>query len=160
MLHTLKRALEAEGDGRFGPFGGADAENTSGGGTQTDLLLILGAPPDGSLGRITVLSGREAARRPLPGAEGLITYGLSQKDTLTVSSAVDRDLALALQREIVDLRGRRVDRQELLLRRPPYLGLEQTMACVGGLLALGIPPEDIPAILPAQRPSRLKMFAP
>ncbi len=113
---------------------------------DVDILLVEGEEPPDISCRRAVLPGQRAGALPVR-AEGVVTYGLSGKDTLTVSSSVDRAMALALQREIVDIGGRRVDRQEILVNRPSHMGVLQTLACVGGLLILGVDPERIPELL-------------
>jgi len=141
VFHAMKRALGEDGQYELTcmgePFGPP---------LKADVLLVAGETPPETHCRVAVVPG-ESAPLPIRAAEGVVTYGLSQKDTLTISSTVDKDMALALQREILDVNGGRTDRQEILLRRPPHLGLEQTLACVGGLLALGVEAEKIPSLL-------------
>ena len=141
VFHTMKRALGADSSYVFSQVGHSSHQPL-----KTDVLVAAGETPPETICRVAVISGGDAPP-PIEAAEGVVTYGLSHKDTLTISSTVDKDMALALQREIMDVRGHRTDRQELLLRRPPHLGLEQTLACVGGLLALGVGTERIPALL-------------
>jgi hypothetical protein len=95
--------------------------------------------------RIAILPGADAGAWRVRAGE-VITYGLSSRDTLTLSSTADNRLALAVQREIVDVTGRRVDRQEITLRRPPRLELWQCLACVGALLAAGVEPAGLPPL--------------
>ena len=89
-----------------------------------------------------------------PGGDGLgttlkipskwvVSYGLSTRDSLTVSS-LEPDLAvLALQRELVSLSGTVIEQQELPLPIPPGIGAQGVMALYGSLLILGVPPERL-----------------
>jgi len=49
-------------------------------------------------------------------AERVVTYGLSDRNTVALSSAGENGLLLALQREIVGLDGRRIGQRELIVR--------------------------------------------
>jgi hypothetical protein len=110
------------------------------------LVAVPGFRTDrGFESRIAILPGTDAGAWRIRAGE-VITYGLSARDTLTLSSAADDRLALAVQREIVDVTGRRVDRQEITLRRPPRLELWQCLACVGTLLAAGVAPARLPPL--------------
>ena len=140
VYHALRRALDGNGRYKLISLAGVPEKPET-----FDVLLSVGEHPPQADCRVAVVSGQSAP--PPLGAEQVVTYGLSPKDTLTISSAVDRDIALALQREIVDVLGRRTDRQEILLTRPTHLGLEQTLACAGGLLALGVEAGHIPQML-------------
>lgn len=83
---------------------------------------------------------------PLRGcaAPSVVSYGPSPRDTLTFSSLRAGGMVLALQREIVTLDGRRVERQELALpvRGEPLL----TLAWAGTLLLAGAEPETLPSL--------------
>ena len=116
----------------------------------TDGWLAL--PPEASstalCGLFMLGPGVPAARRPgrvkclaaiLPGADSAamggrletpcaVTYGLSSRDTLTLSSLSGREAVVALQREVVDLSGRCHERQEWLVVMPPGLGRMQMLA--------------------------------
>ena len=81
-------------------------------------------------------------------AEGLtaswaVSFGLSPKDTLTLSSLEEKTIHLALQREIVTLTGQRLDPQEFPLNRQDHTALCQVLACVGVQLLLGIEPGEV-----------------
>lgn len=81
-------------------------------------------------------------------AEGLtaswaVSFGLSPKDTLTLSSMGEETIHLALQREIVTLTGQRQDPQEFPLDRQNHSALCQVLACVGVQLLLGIEPGEV-----------------
>jgi len=146
VFHVLRRVLGEDIRCRRAPWNGIPEPLP-----KSDVFIVAGEQVSPSRCRAAVVPGES---EPTPLADYVVTYGLSQRDTLTISSAVDRDVVLALQRDLVDVRGRRTDRQEILLRRPAHLGLGQTLACVGGFLVLGIEIEKIPGLLATgqQRP--------
>ena len=74
----------------------------------------------------------------------VVSYGPSRRDTLTVSSLRDGGMVLALQREVVTLTGRRMERQELAL--PVRRELMLTLAWAGTLLLAGAEPEALPGL--------------
>ncbi|MDR2671016.1 MAG: hypothetical protein LBC26_04780, partial [Oscillospiraceae bacterium] len=93
-LLSGRRALRAHPDGAYYR---ADA-----------LVAVPGFRTDRDFeSRIAILPGADAGAWRVRAGE-VITYGLSARDTLTLSSAADDRLALAVQREIVDVAGRRV----------------------------------------------------
>ncbi len=100
-----------------------------------------------------VLSGGHE-QLPAPDAACVVTCGLSHQDSLTPSSVVDHDLSLALQREIMTLAGARLERQEILLTRPSFLSLDNTMALTAALLVLGVSPGEVAGLVEgAKKPS-------
>ncbi|MEG2421383.1 MAG: hypothetical protein RSB55_07515 [Oscillospiraceae bacterium] len=110
-----------------------------------DLLVI--APNAVGLGgtaaitcRVALLPGG-AARSCTLRAESAVSYGLSPKDSITLSSVEGEQICIALQRELVTVGGTIVERQELVL---PYPAETETpthfMAQVGALLLLGCSP--------------------
>jgi len=67
----------------------------------------------------------------------VVSYGLSGKDSITVSS-LEKDMAvLALQRELMTLQNQVIERQELPVRLPDESNSEEVMAAYGSLLLLG-----------------------
>ena len=76
-------------------------------------------------------------------AETVITYGLSPRDSLTLSSREGDTLWAALQRELVTVDGRVVERQEFPLRLEPGAGELPSLAAAGALLLLGVSPEEL-----------------
>lgn len=74
-------------------------------------------------------------------APAAVSYGPSPRDTLTFSSLAGDGMVLSLQREVVTLTGRRLDRQELPLpcRGDPLTAL----AWAGTLLLAGVAPGDL-----------------
>ena len=110
-----------------------------------------GSGPAHCSGRITLAAGglpRAAERRRqlptgcrtvlLPGGAGAalragpaaaVSYGTGPRDTLTLSSREGRQLWCAIQRELVTVEGRVVERQELPLRLPDHMS---PPVCAGG----------------------------
>lgn len=79
-------------------------------------------------------------------AKCLVTYGMSSKDTITVSSAKDT-LMLSVQRELIDLSGKRTEIQEIRLHPLFQENQEYIMAAAGVLLLSGIPAAGLGAVL-------------
>ena len=79
------------------------------------LSCALVIPTDFPLENISALDAKQ-----------VITYGVSGQSTLTVSSILDNGAVMALQREIVDITGRRVGRQEV--KRVSNKGIERLLA--------------------------------
>lgn len=76
-------------------------------------------------------------------AESAVSYGTSPRDTITVSSVEGGQICIAIQRELVTVRGGVVDRQELVLALPQELEPLPFLAAAGTLLLLGVPAEQI-----------------
>lgn len=76
-------------------------------------------------------------------AASAVSYGASPRDTLTLSSREGDILWAALQRELVTVYGRVVERQEFPLRLDPGAGELPSLAAAGALLLLGVPPEGL-----------------
>lgn len=78
-----------------------------------------------------------------PRAASAVSYGVSPRDSLTISSREGGALWAALQRELVTVDGRVVERQEFPLRVEPETGELPALAAAGALLLLGVPPEKL-----------------
>lgn len=76
-------------------------------------------------------------------AASAVSYGASPRDSLTLSSREGDTLWAALQRELVTVDGRVVERQEFPLRLEPGAGELPSLAAAGALLLLGVPPEEL-----------------
>ena len=76
-------------------------------------------------------------------AASAVSYGLSPRDSLTLSSREGERLWCALQRELVTLDGAVVERQEFPVLPPPALEPLSALAAAGALLLLGVPPERL-----------------
>ena len=73
----------------------------------------------------------------------VVSYGLSGKDSITLSSLEPGFAVLALQRELVTLEGKVVEQQEIPLSFSQSLDSQGLMAVYGSLLVLGKKPEAI-----------------
>ncbi|MDE6259496.1 MAG: hypothetical protein K2M42_01335 [Oscillospiraceae bacterium] len=110
-------------------------------GLTLDLLIVspgaTGWAGAGALNCRTALlpGGRSALTRALP-AGVVLSYGASSRNTLTLSSLDGQRASVAVQREFIDLGGKAVDRQELVL---PYDGgsPDLLLAEAGAALLLG-----------------------
>ena len=78
-----------------------------------------------------------------PQAASAVSYGVSPRDSLTISSREGGTLWAALQRELVTVDGRVVERQEFPLRLEPGEEELPVLAAAGALLLLGITPEEL-----------------
>ena len=90
--------------------------------------------------RAMLIPGRLAERAEGLTASWAVSFGLSPKDTLTLSSLEEETIHLALQREIITLTGQRLDPQEFPLARKDQTALCPILACVGVQLLLGVEP--------------------
>ena len=75
-------------------------------------------------------------------ADRAVSYGLSGRDTITLSSLEENRMCVAIQREIIRLDGGLVERQELILPRKEGHSPELLLAQVGVHLLLGTGKED------------------
>lgn len=114
---------------------------------ETDLLVVApdlqweggtAAPCRALLvpGRLSPLAGEVRA-------DWAVSYGISAKDSLTLSSLGEEQICLALQREVVTLTGDCLECQELLLPRGGHTAPYHVLACAGIQLLLGVPPEEV-----------------
>ncbi len=88
-----------------------------------------------------VASGTESCDTDIFDAECIVTYGMSPKNTITLSSINEETCVLALQRELITTGGDVLERQEIKVKggmRPNSL-----LAVVGTLLILGHKISDI-----------------
>ena len=69
----------------------------------------------------------------------VVSYGMSPRDTVTLSSIGEGSCMLSLQRELPTLGGEILDQQEFIVRRDG--GSAETLATSGALLILGLKPE-------------------
>lgn len=76
-------------------------------------------------------------------AASAVSYGPSPRDSLTISSREGDTLWAALQRELVTVDGRVVERQEFSLALGPGEEELSALAAAGALLLLGVPPEEL-----------------
>ena len=70
----------------------------------------------------------------------VLSYGLSTRDTITVSSMDLRSIVLSLQREMVTMDGKVLEQQEIPLSAGSS-DPRSVMAASGALMLLGVPPK-------------------
>jgi len=76
-------------------------------------------------------------------ARSAVSYGLSGRDTITLSSKEGRRLWVAVQRDLVRLNGTVLERQEFPIRIPEGADELQTLALAGAMLLLGALAEEL-----------------
>lgn len=76
-------------------------------------------------------------------AASAVSYGVSPRDSLTISSREGDVLWAALQREVVTIDGQVIERQEFPLALEPGGEELSTLAAAGALLLLGVPLEEL-----------------
>jgi hypothetical protein len=76
-------------------------------------------------------------------AASAVSYGVSSRDSLTLSSRGRGGLWAALQRELVTVKGQVVEQQEFPLPLPPDGEVLPMLAAAGALLLLGAAPEQL-----------------
>ncbi len=124
---ALARQLVA----RFGP-----AVGTAG----CPGLLVIG-PGVQEIGSMltcgtVLLPGNQSGLLARIQAKSAVSYGLSGRDSLTLSSREGQRLWVAVQRELVRLDGTVLERQELAVDVPPGLDTMQVLALTGARLLL------------------------
>lgn len=91
--------------------------------------------------RLVLLPGSAAPMARGLRVEGAVSYGTGPKDTITLSSLEEDKICLAIQRELVTVKGGVVERQELVLSYPAGQAVPDLfMARVGTLLLMGADP--------------------
>lgn len=112
-----------------------------------DLLLVApdwrGHLPPGLTCRALLWPGRLGPLTEALEAGWVVSYGLTPRDSLTLSSLGRESVCLALQREVVTLAGRSLEPQEVPLRGFAGAAPELTLAWAGVLLLVGVPPEKL-----------------
>jgi hypothetical protein len=73
----------------------------------------------------------------------IVSYGMSKKDSVTISSIDENALVLSLQRELPTLSGRHLERQDIPMRRAPGTDADDMLASGAALLLLGVLPEEL-----------------
>jgi len=107
--------------------------------------LADASPPPTSLSCQALLlpgDSQIAAFSQIP-SKWVVSFGLSPKDSITVSSLTPDSALLALQRELVTLDGQVVEQQEIPIPMPRTTSAQGVMALYGSLLLLNIPPEQL-----------------
>lgn len=93
--------------------------------------------------RMVLLPGDEGSSLPGLCARSAVSYGLSGRDTITLSSREGRRMWVAVQRELVRLDGTVLERQELPVHIPVWADERQALALTGAMLLLGARPEEL-----------------
>ncbi len=75
--------------------------------------------------------------------ERVVSYGLSARDSLTVSSVNGEQILICVQREFTTLSGSVLEPQEIKLELPASLTPSCLLSAVTALLLLDFPPELI-----------------
>lgn len=73
----------------------------------------------------------------------VVSYGMSEKCSVTLSSISDSNAVISLQRELPTLDGEMLERQELKMNRLEHLSEESLLAIATVLLISGIAPEKL-----------------
>ncbi len=95
--------------------------------------------------RLVLLPGSAAPMARGLRVEGAVSYGTGPKDTITLSSLEEDKICLAIQRELVTVKGGVVERQELVLPYPSgQIAPDLFLARVGTLLLMGADPASLP----------------
>ena len=115
---------------------------------ELDLLVIspeaVGWAGAGQIHAGTVLlSGAAGPLARVLRTERAVSYGTSARDTLTLSSLEGDQICVALQRELVTVTGRVLERQELVLPFPTGRDPLPWLAVTGTLLLLDVPPAEL-----------------
>ena len=92
---------------------------------------------------MALLPGDAGGRGNRLRAASAVSYGLSPRDSLTISSREEGAMWVALQRELVTLGGQVVERQEFCVALEPEIEELSTLAVVGALILLGVEPEKL-----------------
>lgn len=116
-------------------------------GQQADLLVVSPDLAERDIHppacRAVLVPGRlSPLARDIP-AQWAVSYGISPKDSLTLSSLGEDAISLALQREVVTLGGSCLECQELCLPHGGHRAPMHVLACAGVQLMLGVPPEQV-----------------
>jgi hypothetical protein len=85
--------------------------------------------------RIAILPGDKTLDCRYLQAGRVVTYGISGKNTVALSSVDEDRLFIALQREIISLDGRRIEQQEMLIHNAPLTN--STLAGATAMLIAG-----------------------
>lgn len=88
---------------------------------------------------ILLVPGKYASRAAKPcSPECIVAYGMSARDTITLSSIEEKSAVVALQRELPTLGGAVLDRQEIPVKSSSVTSPEELMAVVGSILIMGV----------------------
>lgn len=151
---TLSRLLEkrctASGEGLVMTCG----DSTRALGEAYDFIVISSETAergrwDGTAScKVLLVPGKYAPKAVAAITSGcIVSFGMSARDTITLSSVDDRRPVIALQRELLTLRGEMLDRQEIPIGLSYPVPGDALMAAAGALLILDVKPGDLGAAL-------------
>lgn len=107
---------------------------------KIDLLILTpNACPPFPSSKILLMPDELTA---IPSTEIAISYGMSSKCSVTLSSVGKRSI-LAIQREIITIKGKIIEPQEIPISNIYQLSQYALMASSAALLILGISPESL-----------------
>lgn len=70
----------------------------------------------------------------------IVSYGLSNKDSITLSSLAKDRILMTIQRDLPTVDGGLIERQEVPVRHPENVSSQEAMAAAAALLILGADP--------------------
>lgn len=101
---------------------------------------------------VLLAPGKYAGRAAEAIASGcIVSFGMSTRDTITLSSVAGDRPVLAIQRELLTLGGEVLERQEIPIRLRHPVPADTLMAAAGALLVLNVKPEDLETVLGKRR---------
>ena len=133
----LGQRLEARLGGRFAFFTGSHPADFA---QRPCEALVIAPDATGLAGagvirpRLAVLPGDSIALARGVRAASAVSYGLGRQNTLTLSSIEATSVAVCLQRELVTLSGRTVERQEWVLPFDKDQQSPEEFLCLAGAL--------------------------
>lgn len=131
--------LSARLGGQFQFFGGDHPAHFA---QRLPALLIIAPDAAGLAGagvlrpRVALLPGDNLALARGVRAASAVSYGLGRQNTLTLSSLEAGNVAVCLQRSLLTLSGRNVERQEWVLPLDPAVQSPERLLCLAGALLL------------------------
>jgi hypothetical protein len=124
-------------------------QNSIDAGAVPDIIVVsqrVGDRPPANLKgncKILLVPGTAINLTSIIKAECVISYGMSKKDSVTLSSIGDGESVLTLQRELPTLAGKVLERQDILVRSKRKYSPDDIMAGTAALLLLGLNPEEL-----------------
>ncbi len=115
-------------------------------GESYDAVLIGTDPPEICTcnADILIVADCISSHRILPlTAKSVISYGLCQKDTVTVSSLINERLVISLQREIPTFLNHIVSEQDFCIDIKSADAIDTTLGIITALLVSDVSPETI-----------------
>lgn len=131
--------LEGQLGGQFAFFGGDHPALFA---QRPPALLIIAPDATGLAGagvvrpRLALVPGDSLALAQGVRAASAVSYGLGRQNTLTLSSLEAGNVSVCLQRALLTLSGRSVERQEWVLTLDPAELSPEELLCLAGALLL------------------------